>query len=221
MTPTSVFAIMVTAAAVGSLHTVIPDHWLPFAALARSRKWSSWHTARVTLLCGFGHVTVSAILGIVALFVGLEAVHAFGSRLEDHSIYLLLAFGLMYMTWGLWRSWRRDPLAVMHHRQHHHSHGHNDHDHGLTEWSLFALFSADPCVAVIPMIMAVAGAGWAAVAGVVIVYESATLLTMTMLVVAARAGAQTIRFAWFDRFGDAVAGGLIVTLAAALAALGL
>jgi nickel/cobalt exporter len=217
----SVYAIMITAAAVGSLHTVIPDHWLPFAALARTRKWSAFHTARVTILCGFGHVTVSAILGIVALFVGLEAVRAFGSRLEDHSIYLLLAFGLTYMAWGLWRSWRRDPLAVIHHQHHHHAHGHNDHDHGLTEWSLFALFSADPCVAVIPMIMAVAGAGWAAVAGVVIVYEVATILTMTVLVIAARFGAQAIRFAWFDRFGDAAAGALIVTLAAALAALGL
>lgn len=221
MTHASVYAIMITAAAVGSLHTVIPDHWLPFAALARTRKWSAFHTARVTILCGFGHVTVSAILGIVALFVGLEAVHAFGSRLEDHSIYLLLAFGLAYMAWGLWRSWRRDPLAVIHHQHHHHAHGHNDHDHGLTEWSLFALFSADPCVAVIPMIMAVAGAGWAAVAGVVIVYELATILTMTVLVIAARFGAQAIRFAWFDRFGDAAAGALIVTLAAALAALGL
>lgn len=217
----STYAVMLAAAAVGSLHTVVPDHWLPFAALSRSRRWSAWHTARVTLLCGFGHVSVSAILGIIALFVGLEAVHAFGSRLEDYAIYLLLGFGVVYMAWGLWRSLRRDPLAVMHHHHHRHAHGHNNHDHGLTEWSLFALFSADPCVAVIPMIMAVAGAGWAAVAGVVIVYEAATILTMIVLVSAARAGAQAIRFAWFDRFGDAVAGALIVTLAATLAALGL
>jgi len=217
----SVYAVMLTAAAVGSLHTVIPDHWMPFAALARSRRWGAFHTARVTFLCGFGHVTVSAILGVIALFVGLEAVKAFGSRLEDHSIYLLIAFGAIYMAWGLWRSFRRDPLAVMHHRQHHHSHGHNDHDHGLTEWSLFVLFSADPCVAVIPMIMAVAGAGWAAIVGVIVVYEAATIATMIVLVAAARAGALAIRFAWFDRFGDAVAGALILVLGATLATLGL
>ena len=221
MTHASVYAVMLAAAAVGSLHTVIPDHWMPFAALARSRRWSAMHTARVTFLCGFGHVTVSAILGVIALFVGLQAVHAFGSRLEDHSIYLLIAFGAIYMAWGLRRSFRRDPLAVMHHRHHQHSHGHNDHDHGLTEWSLFALFSADPCVAVIPMIMAVAGAGWMAVLGVIVVYEAATILTMIVLVAAARAGAQAIRFAWFDRFGDATAGALILVLGAALATLGL
>lgn len=221
MTDGSVYAVMLTAAAVGSLHTVIPDHWMPFAALARSRRWGAFHTARVTFLCGFGHVTVSAILGVVALFVGLEAVHAFGSRLEDHSIYLLITFGAIYMAWGLWRSFRRDPLAVMHHHRHHHSHGHNDHDHGLTEWSLFVLFSADPCVAVIPMIVAVAGAGWTAILAVIVVYEAATIATMIVLVAAARAGALAIRFAWFDRFGDAVAGALILVLGATLATLGL
>ncbi|HEV8433626.1 MAG TPA: hypothetical protein VGR95_09440 [Thermoanaerobaculia bacterium] len=221
MNQVSVYAIMLTAAAVGSLHTVIPDHWVPFAALARSRRWGALHTARVTVLCGFGHVTVSAILGVIALFVGLGAVHAFGATLENKSIYLLIAFGAIYMAWGLWRSFRRDPLAVLHDHHHHHPHGHNDHDHGLTEWSLFALFSADPCVAVIPMIMAVAGAGWPAVLGVIVVYEVATIATMIVLVGAARAGAQAIRFAWFDRFGDAVAGALILVLGATLATLGL
>jgi hypothetical protein len=44
---------------------------------------------------------------------------------------------------------------------------------------------------------------------------------MIVLVGAARAGAQAIRFAWFDRFGDAVAGALILVLGATLATLGL
>ena len=214
-------ALTVTAATVGSLHTVAPDHWLPFAALSRARGWSAKHTARLTLLCGFGHVTVSALLGVVALFVGLQAVHAFGSRLEDHAIFLLIGFGVIYMIWGLRRSLRRDPMAVMHHHRHHHTHGHNDHDHGLTEWSLFLLFSADPCVAVIPMIMAASTGGWGAVLSVVIVYEVATLATMVVLVLTARAGVSALRFAWIDRFGDAVAGGLIVVLGAVLAILGL
>jgi len=214
-------ALTAAAAAVGSLHTVAPDHWAPFAALARARGWSARHTARLTVLCGFGHVTVSALLGIIALFLGLQAVHALGSRLEDHAIFLLIGFGVVYMIWGLRRSLRRDPLAVMHHHHHHHPHGHNDHDHGLTEWSLFLLFSADPCVAVIPMIMAAATGGWTAVLLVVIVYEVATIGTMVALVLTARAGVSALRFGWIDRFGDAAAGALIVVLGAVLAILGI
>ena len=57
-------ALAAAAVTVGSLHTLAPDHWIPFAALARARGWSSGRTLRVTLLCGFGHVTVSALLGL-------------------------------------------------------------------------------------------------------------------------------------------------------------
>jgi nickel/cobalt exporter len=212
--------LMFAAATVGSLHSLAPDHWAPFAALARSRRWSAGHTARLTILCGFGHVTVSALLGLIGLFVGLEAVHAFGSKLENHAIFLLIAFGVVYMIWGLRRSFARDPLAVMHHGSHHHPHGENAHDHGLTEWSLFLLFSADPCVAVIPMIMAASVGGWPAVISVVITYELATIAAMVALVLVARAGANTLRFAWFDRYGDAVAGAFIVTVGTVLSIVG-
>jgi hypothetical protein len=219
MTGLSVLAL--TAAAVGALHSVAPDHWVPFAALARARRWPLAHTARITILCGLGHVTVSAILGVVALITGLKAVHAIGIRLEEHATLLLMAFGIVYMTWGLRRSFRRDPLAVMHHRHHRHAPGHNDHDHGLTEWSLFTLFSFDPCVAVIPMIVAASAGGWAAVGGVVLVYEAATIAAMIALVGVAVAGVRTMRFAFLDRYGDALAGGLILTTGGVLAVLGL
>lgn len=219
MTGFSILAL--TAAAVGALHSVAPDHWVPFAALARARRWSVAHTARITILCGLGHVTVSAVLGVVALVTGLKAVHAIGIRLEEHATLLLMAFGTVYMVWGLRRSFRRDPLAVMHSRHHHHPHGHNDHDHGLTEWSLFTLFSLDPCVAVIPMIVAASARGRAAVGGVVLVYELATIAAMIALVGLAVAGVRTIRFGFLDRYGDAVAGGLILTTGGVLAVLGL
>jgi nickel/cobalt exporter len=212
-------ALMFAAAGVGSLHSLAPDHWVPFAALSRARRWSAAHTARLTILCGLGHVSVSAILGLAALFVGLQAVHALGSRLEVNAIYLLIGFGIVYTIWGLRRSFARDPLQVMHHHDHHHPHGENEHDHGLTEWSLFLLFSADPCVAVIPMIMAASVGGWIAVAAVVVAYEIATIVTMTALVVAARASANSVHFGWFDRYGDAAAGALIVTVGTVLSIL--
>ncbi len=208
-------ALVLGAMAVGALHTIAPDHWLPFAALARSRGWSARRAARTTILCGFGHVTVSAALAVAALFVGLTVMHSFGARLESKAIYLMIAFGVVYMIWGL----RRDPLSVLH--PHRHAHGHHDHDHGLTEWSLFVLFSADPCVAVMPMIMAAAPSGWSGVAAVIVGYEIATLGTMVALVSAAHAGARTLRAPWLDRYGDAAAGGLIAVMGVTVAALGL
>ena len=215
----NVVALVLAAVIVGSLHTMAPDHWMPFAALARSRGWTAKRAARTTVLCGFGHVTVSAALGVTSLFVGLAVIHAIGSHLEGQANYLLMAFGTVYMVWGMWRSFRRDPHAVIH--PHKHAHGHHDHDHGLTEWSLFVLFSADPCVAVIPMIIAAAAAGWAAVVTVIVAYEVATISTMVVLVTTAHAGARAFRAPWIDRYGDMAAGALIVTTGVAMAALGI
>src|SRR3954449_6268073 len=43
-------ALALAALTVGPLHTLAPDHWVPFAAVARARGWSAARTARVTLL---------------------------------------------------------------------------------------------------------------------------------------------------------------------------
>jgi len=216
-----IWTLIVTAAAIGALHTMAPDHWMPFAALGRARHWSAWRTARTTIVCGIGHVTISAALGILAVFLGLGAMQLIGGHLEGFATWILMGFGTIYMIWGLRRSFRRDPLSVVHAHDHHHSHGHNDHDHGLTEWSLFVLFSADPCVAVIPMIVAAASAGWPTVIAVVLAYELATIATMVALATTAHAGARAFNATWIDRFGHATAGALIVAVGAAMQVLGI
>jgi len=105
----------------------------------------------VTLLCGFGHVTVSVVLGVLALLLGREMLEAFGARLESVAGILLIGFGLAYGLWGL-----RHAVAD---RLHGHSHAHFDHVHDPSKASvlgLFLLFSADPCVRLIPIMIAAA-----------------------------------------------------------------
>src|SRR4051794_26723631 len=101
--PESLFLLALAAAIVGALHTLAPDHWVPFAALARARGWSAGRTARVTMACGLGHVTTSVILALVGLWLGLGVLKAFGERLESIAGVLLIVFGLGYAAWGLRR----------------------------------------------------------------------------------------------------------------------
>jgi hypothetical protein len=75
-------------------------------------------------------------------------------------------------------------------------------------------------VAVIPLVVAAAPLGAAAVAGVALVYEAATIATMTVLVLVAWRGATALRFHWLDHYGDAAAGGLIAALGLVLLAAG-
>jgi hypothetical protein len=39
-------------AAVGVLHTIVPDHWVPITLIARQRGWSKVETARASLQAG-------------------------------------------------------------------------------------------------------------------------------------------------------------------------
>jgi hypothetical protein len=208
--------LVVAAMTVGSLHALAPDHWVPFAALARARGWPAGRTLRITLACGFGHVTVSALLGLLALLFGIEMVQRFGSGMETVAGVLLVGFGMAYAAWGMRRAAGR--------RLHGHTHVHYDHVHepGRTSaWTLFVLFSTDPCVAVIPLLFAAAPLGGTAAVGVVLAYEAATLSTMVVLVLAGRAGASRLAAPWLDRWGDAVAGGLIAAVGMAVTALGI
>jgi hypothetical protein len=217
MTNDTIFwALAGTAAVVGALHSLAPDHWVPFMAVGRARSWSAARTAQVTLLCGFAHVTVSVILGLLALWLGQGLLEAFGTRLESVAGILLVGFGLAYGLWGL-----RRALAG---RLHGHTHSHFDHVHDpsrATVLGLLLLFSVDPCVRLIPIILAAAPLGWAKLLALILLYEVATLVTMVAVVLVARGGAfKGLQAPWLDRYGDALAGGLIVATGLAVAALG-
>jgi nickel/cobalt transporter (NicO) family protein len=215
MSETLFTTLALTAVTIGSLHTAAPDHWVPFAALSRARGWSARRTAGVTLLCGFGHVTVSALFGLLGLFFGLRLLRSVGGRMGAVAPLLLVGFGVLYALWGL-----RGAAAP---RLHGHAHSRYDHVHDpsrASAWTLFLLFSADPCVAVVPLMFAAAPLGAARTLAIVVLYEAATLATMLVFVLPARAGAGLLRAPWLDRYGDAAAGGLIAVVGLVVAGLG-
>jgi len=219
--------LVAAAASLGSVHTLAPDHWMPFAALARAERWNARRTAVITALCGLGHVTVSVLLGLVSALLGLELLQTFGRSLESVAGFILIAFGVAYGLWGLHRAvqsrWHGHAHGHVHwHGGHAHAHPHAD-DEGarMTPWMLFLVFCADPCVAVIPLMFAAAPLGWGSTLAVVAAYELATIGTMVALVLPARAVAASVRSSWADRYGDALAGGVIAAVGIAVVSLGL
>jgi nickel/cobalt transporter (NicO) family protein len=220
-------ALVAAAASLGSVHTLAPDHWMPFAALARAEGWTSRRTAAITALCGLGHVTVSVLLGLVSALLGLELLQTIDYGLESVAGVLLIAFGVVYGLWGLHRAVQSRWHEHDHVHGHTHWHGGHQHPHGharlarLTPWMLFLVFCADPCVAVIPLMFAAAPLGSGSTLAVVAAYELATIGTMVALVLPARAVATAVRSTWADRYGDVLAGGVIASVGLVVVSLGL
>lgn len=75
--------------------------------------------------------------------------------------------------------------------------------------------------AVIPLIFAAAPLGWLSVLAVVAAYELATIGTMVALVVPARAAVTGLGGVWADRYGNAMAGGVIAIVGLAVLVSGL
>jgi ABC-type nickel/cobalt efflux system permease component RcnA len=121
-----------TAFSVGFLHTILgPDHYIPFVAMARSNGWSAKKTFSVTACCGIGHLAGSVLIGCVGLMLGsmlmeIEALEAFRG---GAAAWLLIGFGVAYLTWGIISAVRDIPHTHMHShgdgRVHSHLHKHD------------------------------------------------------------------------------------------------
>ncbi len=228
-----------TAASVGVVHTLLgPDHYVPFVAMARAGGWSPRKTLWITALCGVGHVASSVVLGLVGIALGislsrLEAIEAARGSL---AAWALLAFGLVYLAWGLRRAVRGHRHSHRHvHADgtvHEHEHDHTgDHLHAhpegggrreMTPWILFTIFVFGPCEALIPLLMFPAATrSTGALFLVTGIFGVATVGTMLVLVGAAATGLHRARFGRLERYGHAAAGAIVAACGGAILFLGL
>ncbi len=218
-----------TAFSIGLIHTLLgPDHYVPFAAMARAGGWSAAKTLLVTGVCGIGHVAGSVVIGLVGLALGVAVL-----KLEDLeglrgdlAAWLLIGFGLAYFVWGLVRASRKLPHThahlhadgTLHAHEHTHDVGHLHVHHDATPasalrrpppvpWILFLVFAFGPCEPLIPLLMyPAAKASLVAVVAVVGAFTFATVATMMLAVAALRSGVAWVPTRNTQRHAHALAG---------------
>lgn len=233
---TESLTLCLTAVTIGTLHTLLgPDHYLPFVAMARAGDWSLGRTLRTTVACGLVHVAGSVVIGAVGLVLGVAVMRleAFEAWRGDLAAWLMIGFGLAYMTWGFVQANRGGG------RPHDHPHVHADgtvhahpHRHDTAHlhvheapapvwspWLAFLVFAFGPCEPLIPLLMyPAAQASWGLVAAVTAAFTLATLATMACAVVVLRGGARLVPAAALQRHAHALAGaailgcGILITL---------
>jgi ABC-type nickel/cobalt efflux system permease component RcnA len=236
---TTEFSLLLgTAATLGFVHTLLgPDHYVPFIAMAKARRWSMRRTLIVTVLSGIGHVSSSVVIGLVGLLFGVELLKL--TRLEslrgELAGWLLLGFGLAYMLWGLRRAFRLKAHALVHahqsaseadHTHDHHAHGLHTHMHpekaNITPWILFTVFVFGPCEPLIPLIMypAARSDAWAVLL-TALAFSAATIGTMITLVYLAVRGIERVPLRGLERFSHALAGFVVMLCGAGITFFGL
>jgi sulfite exporter TauE/SafE len=185
----------------------------------------------VTVLCGIGHVAGSVVLGLIGIAAGitLKRLNLVESTRGEIAAWLLIAFGLVYGIWGLFRAIRNKPHSHVHfhadgtshvHKHTHmkdHAHPHEETGKTLTGWTLFVVFVLGPCEPLIPLLMFPAAAESAsAVALVAIVFGVVTVTTMTGMVALSILGLRAIPASGLGKFSHALAGAVIVVCGVAI-----
>jgi hypothetical protein len=224
------FLLIVAVAAVGILHTVVPDHWVPIVLLARQRGWSKAETARASLQAGVGHVLTTLVIGLAVWVAGVAFATRFGQIVDFVASLALIGFGA-WIGFSSWLELRRGSGHHHHHHGHHdhqakHDHEH-DHDHRQEDefiangnsaarnsgtssrMALLLILGSSPMVEGIPAFFAAGKYGPTVILIMAVVFALSTIVTYVTLCVYSAAGLQRLRLGPLERYGEVLSGAFI------------
>ena len=216
-----IIVLIWSAISIAFIHTLLgPDHYLPFIALGKAKKWSMAKTASITTLCGFGHVLSSIVIGIVGLYfcVAVKNIEIIEGFRGDIAAWLLTTFGLLYFVYGVRSAIKNkkhnhphlhdDGEVHLHNHNHHKEHAHvHESKSKTTGWVLFIIFIFGPCEPLIPLLMyPAAKESFSGLILVVISFTVVTIITMVSMVMITLYDFQFKFFNKIEKYSHALAG---------------
>lgn len=188
------FFFVSSALIVSIIHSLMPEHWIPFILVGRVRKWTPARTAFFTFLAMSIHLLGGLILGFLAFF-GITSAQRLGEIFEMIALILLILFGIYYMLPERWT-------------ERFHSHKKMENAEGIY---LTLVTGMHPCLFITPLFLAIAPssrelllAGFALSLPVLCVPPTVVGLIS--------AGFLRARWEFIDRYGRLISGAVILLL---------
>jgi|Deesub1362A_J573_1020465.scaffolds.fasta_scaffold00052_73 putative Mn2+ efflux pump MntP len=164
--------VIMAAVILGVIHSIAPDHWMPFVVVSRAERWGLSRSVLVALAGGLGHITTSVLIGIGVILIGMSVSHRLENFESLFSGSLLFVFGLAY------------TIMSMRHYKNDYKHVHHDHSHdtNVLSYSLILIASVSPCVPFIPVMVASIPYGGMTMALTLVCFVLSTLFVIGVLV---------------------------------------
>ena len=210
----SIWLLLVSTASVAFLHALAPDHWMPFAAIAKAQNWSKPKLLWITLISGIGHVGISIIFSIIGILLGfsLSRLKAIEGHRGEVALWLLIGFGIAYMIWGIKKAREKQHNAL-------------DKEsykaRTVAVWTCFAVIILGPCEPLIPLVFLGYNYGYGGVIAVSAIFSVITIIMMLTQSVLAFMGIQLIKNDLTERYAHAFAGLVIALTGVFVMALGI
>jgi hypothetical protein len=229
----SVPLLIIAAGTVGFLHSILPDHWVPLAVIARTQRWSIAHVARISVLASVGHVLTSLVIAGIIAAIGLRFRSAFETQ-QGHIVgAILILTGIGFVVWSLTGHGGHSHGAGGHshardhvHEDHAHDHeNRHEHSHGAgatpVERSAVQRFAAiagpfgaaaSPDLTILPVALAASAIGLGAVLGTLVAFTIATLGTFVVLTVAATLAGYQVKGEWLEEHGTLITAFVLISI---------
>lgn len=233
----SFLLLLGAATIVAVMHSVLPDHWIPLAVVARTQRWTISRVIRVTFLASFGHVFFSLVLAGGIAIVGLQFQKEIDAQ-QGHIVGAVLLFtGILFLFLTMigrgvhGHSHSHDGHHDHTHHDHAHTHTHHHHDHAHThhdhlhsanyEQSLVRRLAAiaipfgvaaSPDLTILPVALAASALGATAVISVLSMFTLMTIATFISLTVIATLAGYRIKGDWLEKHASAITSIVLIGL---------
>ncbi len=197
------FVLFAAVVAVGVLHTMVPDHWVPIALISRQRGWTKAQTARAAAGAGLGHTISTLVIGLLVWLAGAAFAVRFGHAVSIASSIALIAFG-GWIALSSWRELRHDSAGG-----HHHDHPHEARGASQQRTALLLILGSSPMVEGIPAFFAASKLGFGVIGVMSVLFAASTILTYAVLCVYSSVALARFSFGKFERYGEVLSGTLI------------
>lgn len=183
--------------AVGVLHTLVPDHWVPIAVVARSSGWTRLQTARAASVAGLGHTFSTLAIGAIVWFAGLALALRFGTAVSLLSSLALIAFGLWMVIAALRELRSTTPPEA---------------GTPNARTPLLFILGSSPMLEGLPAFFAAGRFGAALLAVMAACFALATISTYVILCVSSLAVLKSVSIGPLERYGEVLSGAVIAVV---------
>ncbi len=203
------FPLLISAGFIGLIHSLAPGHWLPIILISKSHRWTLDRSLIGALIASLGHILIATLLGLVVTLVGSALIHSHSELIEKYSGYFMGVFGLVYAGSSFFKHSHCEDHA--HHGPEIPKQGKHKKNKTTPYFFLFST-GLNPCLALLPMILAATPTGGVAVIATILAFCSGVILALTGATLLVFLGISKLDHPILEHYGDVITGITVATM---------
>ena len=199
--------IFLGSLALSVVHFLIPNHWMPIVAMARSERWDQGRSLRIAALAGFSHTASSIIIGVAVGALGLKLTEVSKTAMELVAPVIFLIFGIMYILAGI-----RDNIRDHKHRHIHLEEATKKKTRAAVTAIVIAMFFS-PCMEIDTYFFNASLAGWQGILIVLVTYLLVTVAGIILMVRLGLKGVEAVKLQFLEQYEKHIMGFILILMA--------